>query len=200
MAAATEQVTKKDAAIPAFGIEADTERNGDLLIQCIPGLRLRGRLNGAKPSRDFTSGAERVNPDQAAMLGILPIVPGVQLHVNPKTRTYAVIDPCNHDPELAETISKRLREMGKIPPNETVQFEKDREGTLDVDRMKTLCREMVNSVKAGHATFCKGPVITLEDCDDLPGEYLLNPGLTAPSTQPRYEKDYEDWCRNLDRK
>lgn len=197
-AATTEKQKKAFGTIPAFGIEADGKRNEDLLIKCIPGLRLRGAIAAGKASYNNTSGAERVNPDQAAGLGILPQIPGMQLHVDPEQLTYAVIDPCNHDDELRGTIARRLREVGKISSIDALQFPKDVTGKIpDVDAMKTLCREMVHAVAAGHARFCKGPIITLEDVDELPGDYLLSPGAVIPNTQPKYEKDLEQWARDL---
>lgn len=197
-AATTEQ--RKKGTIPAFGIEADGPRNEDLIVQCIPGLRLRGAISAGKSSKNAKSGAERVNPDQAAGLGALPAVPGMQLHVDPAKLSYAVIDPINHDEEMKHILGLRFKEMGRFQDADNLRLPKDLTGNVrDVDLMKTLCREMVNAVRAGYARFCKGPVITLEDVDDMPGDYLLNPGAMTMTTQPKYEKDLEKFAQELNR-
>ena len=63
--------------------------------------------------------------------------------------------------------------------------------------MKSLCREVAQLIKLGHMRVVAGAAPDEEDVDDLPGEYLLNPGSRVQTTQPRYEKDFEKWVSNL---
>jgi hypothetical protein len=63
--------------------------------------------------------------------------------------------------------------------------------------MKTLCREIVWLLKEKHVKMVSGPEISLEDVDELPGKFLLNPGSRVPNTQPHFEEDVPEYINNL---
>ncbi len=189
------ETTKKTASVPQFSIEADTPRNGDLMLASITGERLRGRIESNKTVTDRNSGQKMTPIDQAAGLATLPMVPGMILKVNPAELSYQIVDPLNQDESKLETVNRGLVAKGLQP----VQGVPNKEGTLDKDRMKTLCREIYYVLQADEARWVSGPKYTIDDCDALPGEYLLNPGSQVPNSQPRYEKDFEAWKDSLNR-
>ena len=199
MTTATEERPTRTVTIPPFGIEADHPRNSDLLIQCIPGVRLRSTIDGSKPVVDAKTGDLKVPLDQSRGLASFPRTPGMQIHVNPEELTYAVIDPMHGNDELCERVSRFLREQNGLRLTNKINGVPPQTGKLDVHRMKSLCREMITLVESKEAKKCKGPLPDLVDVDRMPGHYLLNPGSIVPNTQPRYEKDLEDWVNQLSR-
>lgn len=189
-------VEERTMVVPPFGIEADHPRNDDLLIQVIPNCRLRSAIDGTKGRPDQKTGELQVPLDQAKSLASFPRTPGMQLHVNPAELTYAIVDPMHDNDELCDKVTRWLKRSpiriaGKIngvPP---------RTGSLDKHQMKTLCREMLNLVTEGAAKKCKGPVPSLADIEELPGQFLLNPGSRIPNLQPRYESGWDKWVEQL---
>lgn len=195
MATATEE--RSAVTVLPFGIEADHPRNSDLLIQCIPGCRLRSAISGTKPCVDAKTGDLRVPRDQAAHLGSFPQTPGMQLHVDPAKLTYVIYDPLRENEDLCAKVTKYLREECGASSTTVIKGLPPLEGKLDVHRMKSLCREMVWLVNSKEAKKCKGVVPTLQDVEEMPGHFLLNPGARVQTTQPVYEKDFPDWVERL---
>lgn len=200
MSAATEnkETKKQVTSIPAFVIEADHPRNCDLLFQAVPNLRLRSIISSSRTVVDARTGEEMVPVDQASGLGSLPQIPGMKLAVNPSSGEYHVHDPLIDSPELCERIGRRLKARTGSDTG-PIKGVPDQRGTIDIHTMKTLCRECVWRVEAGDARVVKGVLPTLEDIEDMPGRFLLNPGARIQSMQPRYEDEYEAWKTNLDR-
>lgn len=183
--------------ISPFGIEADHPRSSDLLIQCIPGVRLRSTISAMKTVKN-KRGEDVIPIDQAMGLSQFPVVPGMQLHVDPEKLTYIIIDPLYGSEELCTRISKWMREKAGFAGK--VEGQKQRGGRIDNEhRMKSLCREMRNLVDAGEARQVKGsgPIPDMQEIDELPGKYLLNPGLRTQTTQPMFEEDWGQWLRDL---
>jgi hypothetical protein len=122
----------------------------------------------------------------------------MQLHVNPKDLTYVVVDPLANDPAMCARIVRFMKEtMGSS--TKEVNGVAPQSGTLDQDRMKTLCREIIWLLTAGEAKVVKGAIPKLEDIEELPGKFLLNAGSQVQNTQPRYEDDWQSWVNNLSR-
>jgi len=195
--------TKETAAsLPPFGIEADHPRNSDLLIQSIPGCKLRSAIGANKPVHPSAKDNEErrrfpmVPRDQATALGQLPPLPGMKLHVNPEKLTYVIEDPLYEDEELMEILQQRMEASG-MPVSGELRGVAPQKGTLDVHRMKTLCRELLNIIEAGEARMVKGIKPDLEDINEMPGNYLLNPGARIPNSQPQFEKDMPEYVENL---
>lgn len=183
--------------VAPFAIEADHPRNCDLLLQGIPNGRLRGALRSSKPVLD-NDGVERTPLDQVRHLGQLPPIPGMQLHVKPKDGSYMIYDPLTEDEALLLRIKRAINESRPYRTGEKLAGVPKQLGTLDADGMKTLVREMLNLVEANEAKLVKGTLPTREEVDLMPGDYLLNPGLRSRTSQPRYEKDLEDYVRGVD--
>ncbi len=191
--------TKEDVevVVAPFGIEADHPRNCDLYIQCVPNLRLRSAIDGTKHTTD-SQGRTMVPLDQARHLAAFPRLPGMRLIVDPANLTYEVIDPLHGDKPMEDRIRRFLKDMSGagvekltgVPP---------KKGELDKHRMKSLCREMKWLVDSGEAKRFQGRVPSMEEIDELPGEFLLNPGSRVANGQPIFEKDFEDWHDNLNR-
>ena len=181
-----------------WGIEADHPRNCDLLIQCVPGCVLRSAISGVKGHTD-ASGEYRVPVDQSRHLGSFPNTPGMQLHVNPAELTYMIVDPMRDNVQLCDRVRKYLKETTGMTVSEKLNGVPTTSGKLDVHQMKSLVREMLWLVNSGEAKKCKGALPTMDDVNDLPGHFLLNPGMRVQTTQPRYEHQWEEWVQNLSR-
>lgn len=183
--------------VAPFGIEADHPRNSDLLLQAAPGVRLRSMIDGTKPVIDQKTGDPRIPLDQSRHLATFPKTPGMQIHVNPAKCIYKVIDPLHGNEAICHRIASFLRENTGLSPSTRIDGVPPREGKLDIHRMKTLCRELVQLVEAGHAKVVHGELPTMAEIVDLPGAFLLNPGARVANTQPVYEKDWDSWVANL---
>jgi len=191
---------KEDIVLSPFAMEADHPRNCDLLIQSIPNCRLRSKIKASRttivnPQSDTN---EPVIPkDQAHHLGSLPTIPGMKLLVNPAKLSYEISDPLFENEILCDRIKSAMKSDDRPFLSDGVKGVPPQQGTLDVHRMKTLCREMANIIEAGEAVVCKGVKPDLEDVADLPGKFLLNPGSRVPNNQPTFEEDLSDYVNNL---
>lgn len=186
--------------VAPFAIEADHPRMATLLLQSVPNCRLRSRISASKGTIVNTADPDNmpvIPLDQARALGQLPVIPGMQFHCNPGKLSYMVYDPLSDDEDMCERIRKVIQ--GPSRTGEKMKGMKTEKGTLDVDRMKTLVRELVRLVDAGDAKVIKGMLPVAEDIDGLPGDFLLNPGSMVPNSQPRLEKDWDEWVKNLSR-
>ena len=187
---------RKEIIVAPFGIEADHPRNCDLLLQCIPGERLRSAFDGGKSVKNRAG--DMVTPrDQASFLASFPKTPGQQLLVNPAELTYKIIDPLAKDPALLDRVTKFVRNNMALRTDAQMKGVPDKEGKLDVHRMKSLCYEMLNLVNSGEAKLCKGSLPTEKELEELPGRELLNPGLQTHTTQPRYKDEWDAWVDRL---
>lgn len=192
-------VEDKGIIVIPFEIEIDHPRNDDVLIQSIVGCRLRSAIEGSRPVKDAKTGEWHVPQDQARALASFPRTPGQHLHVNPYALTYVITDPLENDEEMCEKILKYLKKSGS-PGVQKVRGVARTEGKLDINRMKTLCREIINLAEGEKAIkVVKGKLPILSDVDMLPGEYLLNPGSRVNNTQPQFESEYGDWVQRLSR-
>jgi len=183
------------ASVPPFGIKADHPRNCDLKIQGIPGCRLRSRITA---SRTVVGGPQNpddivIPPDQSRHLGILPEIPGMELHINPEKCTYKILDPLHGDNKILKRIQRGLEQDDRPFRGTKFAGVPPKEGKLDKHRMKTLCRELVQLLECEHVAMAKGPKPGLEEVNELDGNYLTNPGATVPNTQPMFEKDMADY-------
>ena len=196
-------VEKSSLSEFTFAVEADTRRNGDILLQSIPGQRLRGALDASKPiiahpkqnEQDFEP---TVPPDQMSRLGSLGKVPGQQIFVNQAKKTYRIFDPLRDNEELCGRLAAVLKTKQMISGGK-INGVKELKGSIDVDQMKTLCRELRWLVESGDAKVVPGAgdLPSFEDIDKMNGNYLLNPGARIQNSQPRYEKEYESWVQRL---
>lgn len=184
---------KEEAIVAPFTIEADHPRNCDLLLQSIPGARLRSAISGSKTVTNKRTGAVYIPPDQSAYLGQFPPIPGMQLHVNPAKCSYRITDPLEDDEDLCEKIKKTIDRVSAIRITGKLRGVAKQEGTLDVHRMKTLVREMLWLLNAKEARVVRGTEPTMESVEKLPGHFLLNPGARVANTQPMFEKDWDSW-------
>jgi hypothetical protein len=193
-----ERVTAREVAIQPFEVVVDHPRNCDVLMQSIPNCRLRSAVSASKPVIDVKTGEPRIPTDQAKHLGQIPPIPGMHLRVDPANLTYEITDPLYEDEDTCERLRQAInhsdinqRISGKL------RGVKPQGGTLDMHRMKTLCREVVWLLDAGDVKVVTGKRITLEDTDALPGNYLMNPGSRVQNGQPIFEKDFSRWYERL---
>ena len=191
--------TKEKTSVQPFGVEMDPPRNIDVIIQTIPGCRLRGSINASKTVKSKATGMSMVPKDQARALSTFPPIPGMELHVNPAKLTYMIIDPLYEDEALCEAIRMGFaasdnpynpKKIGGVPPQK---------GTLDVHRMKTLCIEILNLKKEDYVKIVKGTLPDIDDVEAMPGKELLNPGSRVQNSQPIYKEDFPEWVDRLSR-
>lgn len=190
---------KTKTVIQPFGVEIDTCRNGDMIIQSIPGCRMRGAIRQAKPIKDEKTGEFFFTKSQALTLGRMPQIPGMRIHVNPAKCAYQIVDPLYEDEDLCERIRIAVNRINEVKQGGKLKGVSPKSGKLDVHRMKTLCRELVWIVEAGDGNIVKGTKPELKDLGDLPGHFLLNPGSRIQNSQPTFEKDYDRWYEAMTR-
>lgn len=183
--------------VAPFAIEADHYRCGDLIIQAIPGCRMRSTISASKPAKDAKTGEPRIPQDQAKFLGQFPEIPGMQIHVNPAKLTYVIIDPLDDDEDLCEKIRRTLERVSPFRVGSKLKGVPSQKGTLDVHRMKTLVRELIWWIDSNDAKVIKGTKPDMVDVERLPGKFLLNPGSRVHNTQPQFEEDWEHWVSEL---
>jgi len=184
---------KTAVIVPPFGVEADHPQLCDLLIQSIPGCRLRSRI---RPTTVTVQGQVRTPQTHGHSP---PEAPGMQLHINPADLSYVILDPLDTDEEAKARIKRYLHLTTGARQDANLRGAKTVKGTLDQHRMKTLCREICWLLADGSIKVVKGAAPDQDDVDELPGKYLLNPGLQTQTTQPMYEDDYPEWVDRLTR-
>lgn len=194
----TGTVEKQGIIVVPFAVEVDHPRNDDVLLQSIINCRLRSAIDGSRPAIDAKTGDLHVPNDQARALASFPRTPGMQLHVNPAALTYEIIDPLEGNEEMCDRIVKFLKRSG-APSLERIKGVPKQNGKLDINRMKTLCREIIWLSDERAVKAVKGKIPRIEDVEELPGEFLLNPGSRVPNTQPQFEADWDNWVQQLSR-
>ncbi len=187
-----------DVTIGPFAVEADHPRNMDLMLQNIPNARLKSRLIPSRTIKDTVSGDDMTPKDQSRHLGVLPEIPGMRIHVNPIKSQYRIIDPLENDEDLQARVVRAMRSDERAWQPKEVKGVKQQEGNLDVDHLKTLCRELRWLVDNGQARVAMGVLPELETIASMPGEFLLNPGSRVHNSQPQHEKDFPAWVARLD--
>jgi hypothetical protein len=191
--------TEQMIQIQPFTVEADHHRNCDLLLQAIPGCKLRSAVNASRTVTDAKTGEPRIPQDQSAYLGQLPPIPGMQITVDPVKLTYEVKDPLHTDKEFCSRLKSALNhiENNAFKISGELRGIAPQRGTLDVHRMKTLVREISWIVESGDAKVVKGALPTAAEIEKMQGNFLLNPGSTVPNSQPRFERDFPQWVEKL---
>lgn len=179
-----------------FSVEVDHPGNCDIIIQSIPGLRLRGAIDPQRPVYDAKTGDPMIPRGRAEALSSFPKTPGMQLHINPETCEYSVTDPLEKDEVVRKRISKWLaNHTGTV--SDGISGVAPMHGKLDVHRMKTLCREVVFMVNANEMKRVKGVLPTMEEIENMEGKFMLNPGSRVRNTQPVFEEDFDDWVAEI---
>jgi hypothetical protein len=189
-------VQERMTTVLPFTIEADHPRNCDLLIQSIPGCRLRSIIDGARPVID-KNGDARIPVDQAKGMASFPRTPGMRVFVNPQEREVIITDPLTENEQLLERVRKAINQQTGIRNDTKIRGVDTRREKLDEHRIKTLCRELRDLLDVKHVKMVSGPEPTREAIQQMPGKFLLNPGSTVPNTQPRFEDDYSSWLDQL---
>jgi hypothetical protein len=195
-----ENVKKQpQVSVEPWGVEIDHPRNCDVLLQSIPGQKMRSRITASRSVKDANSGLDMIPPDQSAFLGQFPPMPGMQLHVQPAKLAYTIIDPLEDDEDLCERIKKSMERTGPFRSSGKLKGVPAQRGTLDVHRIKTLVREMFWLVNSGEARVVKGSLPTMEQIEALPGRFLLNPGSRVANTQPMFADQWDAWVEQMSR-
>ena len=192
-----QQTLEASVGMEPFAIEADHPRNCTLSIKSLVNVKLRSAFVTHRPYTDAKTGKQYV-PLSQMKLG-LPPTPGMQLAVHPARRAWRVHDPLSDDPGTLEQVVQQARTATDGMFNGDLKPVPTSEGKLGVDEFKSLVREMLDLVESGEARVIHGVAPSREQCDDLPGRYLLNPGIRTRTTQPRYEEDFEGWVSELGR-
>jgi len=186
---------KKTCSVPPFTIEADHPRNCDLLLQGVTDLRLRSRYLAARPVWDKRKKEWMIPPNQPS----IPEIPGMQLSVDPARLRYRITDPLEGQQDQLDAIKRHMDQVRGVETREKLRGVDPIEGTLTTDEMKTLVREILWLVNSKEARVVKGVCPDLQDIEALDGDFLLNPGSRVPNTQPKYEKDWDQYREQLNR-
>lgn len=193
----TDILEESVGTLPPFAIEIDHHRNGDVLLQSIPGVRLRSVIESSRPIKK--KNGDLVTPiEQAVKLASFPRTPGMQVHVDPEKLTYKIVDPLRGDENLCGRIHSYFKKNGLSTTNK-VDGLPTVEGTLGKHEIKTLCRELFWLVDAGDAKKASGVMPDMEDIESMPGRFLFDVGARIQNTQPRYQDQWEDWKDALTR-
>ena len=187
----------KVSSVPSFEVVADHPRNCDLLLQAIPNCRLRSAISASKHVIDAKTGEPRIPADQARHLGQLPPTPGMHLSVNPADLSYEITDPLNDNEDLCERLRQGINRTNAARITGKLRGVPTQRGKLDEHRMKTLCREIIWLLDADDVKMVRGSKPSIEEVDELPGKYLLNPGSQVRTSQPQFECDYQAWIDRL---
>ncbi len=193
-------VKKAGVIVPPFMIEADHPRNCDLLLQAIPNCRLRSAIKASRTTivNKQSEDNEPVIPkDQARHLGSLPPIPGMRLRVDPANLTCEITDPLHENKVLLKKIESAMKADERPHFTNGLKGLPPRTETLDVHRMKTLCREVIGLLEAKHVVMRKSMPPDMDGVKELPGHFLLNPGSRVPNSQPTFEKDLPGYVENL---
>lgn len=196
-----EKPTSKICSVTPFGIEAASPRNCDLQLVSLD-LRLRSAISPVKQVfvKDPETGEQITIPAPAKMIPGLPgTIPGMQLHVDPSKGNWKMIDPLHGDESLCEKIKRAIDAVTETKTASKIKGISPKGGKLGRDEMKTLVREMRWLLDSGDARVATGSAPDMEDVDELPGDYLSNPGGLIQLHQPRYEKDMAGWVQSLNR-
>jgi len=121
----------------------------------------------------------------------------MHLAINPAKLAYEISDPLYADEDACERLRLAINRTNAARITGKLRGVAPQRGTLDVHRMKTLCREIVWLLDSGDFQIVKGQRPTLDDVDELPGNYLLNPGSVVQNSQPTFEKDFPAWVERL---
>ena len=185
---ATTQERRKTIVAP-FAIEISDKHNSDQSLNVLPGCRLRGRIE-YRPGMSIDY--------QKALAGCPAVIPGQQLKVFPERKKWRISDPLCDDPALCRQIRDYIVKRRKMKLDE-IRGVDATEGEIDVHRMKTLCRKMLQIVEHGSAFVVDGPTPTMEEIDSLPGRYLANASAVTRWSMPVYEDEMESWVASLAR-
>jgi len=189
-------VPETSIVVAPFTIEADHPRNCELLLTSVPNVRLQSAFDGMKPAKDVR-GRARVPVDQALTFASFPRIPGARLEINPAKLTYRVHDPLFGEEDMCEQLRVWLKDNNAIRSGTKVAGKPPQTVTTDVHRMKTLCREVLRLVEHDEAKVVRGPCPTSAEIAELPGKFLMNPGIRTATTQPVYEEDFAGWVDRL---
>jgi len=189
---------EQEVIVEPFVVQADHPRNADLLIQCVPNLRLRSTIKAQRTIVDNQSGEEMVPEDQNRNMSGFPTTPGMMLHVYPAELEYMVEDPMYQNTEICDKLKTWMRRKGR-PTSGEIRGVPPQKGKLETHRMKSLCRELLDLIEVGHIRVIKPPMPDLDDVKLLPGKFLLNPGSRVANQQPVFEEDWDSWLAELTR-
>lgn len=196
----TTETVKQRVSLRPFTIEVDTA-GGDLVVKNIAGCKLRTAVDGHRGRLNKKTGQMTISRDRAAALASLPRIPGQYLHVNPEKLTYKITDPLADKDSTLASLKQWYNENTpfRIPAGVSMEAAPEQQGELNVHEMKSLCREIIHMMNADLVRVVQGPKPDMEDVQELPGKFLLNPGLQSHTTQPQFEEDWDAWVDNLNR-
>ncbi len=189
---------KAKASVQPFVVEMTDPRCGDVIIQSIPGCRLRSAIKAVKKVFSPGKGEETTFAPSGVVPG-MPELPGMQIHIYPGRCKYKIVDPLRGDEKTCGIIKTLLEKNRGVRLGDRLDGVPPQDGSLEPSRMKTLVRELVSMVKSDTARIEKGVVPQMEEIENLPGRFLTNPGSTIRNSQPRYEDELESWVEGMDK-
>ena len=184
-------------SVRPFSVEI-TGNGSDVIIQSIPGCKVRGAIKPTKKVFKPHGGMKTTTAPSGNIPGI-PDVPGIRLEVNPGRCTCKLVDPLVEEVGIRSELEAALMSHGRLQKGQNINGVPERTENLDPSRMKTLVRELVRMIDCDMAKMHRGECPKEEDIEKLKGHFLLNPGSQVHNSQPRYEKDLPEYLDRLQR-
>lgn len=131
----------------------------------------------------------------------MPSIPGIEVHVNPRTRVVEFIDPLEHDQDLLDRINAIVADVVAIGPAGGKSFRAVPKQTvkLSVDEFKTFLIEIAyfdGPDSDWKLIVTSGTIPTIEEIEKLPGRELFDVRSNS-HIQPKYRDDVEKWFERL---
>lgn len=186
MSATAEQQTKVQSFTVELGDERNRQINVPMLHETFRGAYSVANLRG----QDIGSPASS-----------MPDIPGMQLTIDARNRRVIIRDPLKDNEALCSQIAGVLKKRGSYGLSKLTGCD-ERTVAMDEHEMKTLVRFVVKLLDPPSglpkAKLVKGRVPTDEEVDQLPGEYLYDPG-SETQHGPKFEKDAQQWFDRVNR-
>jgi hypothetical protein len=181
--------SRRGAGTPApFVVEFGDDNNRQIVVQTVR-RTVRGSWSNQKLYRD-NRGRNLGELGQS-----LPDIPGMCVKVEPSRNRVIWFDPLEKDDTPLKTLNRVIQNAPSGIIGVGAAFgpvDRSVEEFDDPHQFKTLIRELVRLVSGNKATLREGALPTLEQIDNLPGEYLYDPAFQS-DWKTRFEKDFAAW-------
>ncbi len=190
--------TTQAKSLHTFTVEFGDDAGRNIMISALQ-LTMRGAWDRQRmASRKDSNGRPLGVRTMSDHMNRMPDIPGQRMEVDTKKLTVRIFDPLVGD-ELSyagSVLDDALLMSGKreyIPQPEVVHDLQRNEDTF-----KTLMVELQYKLANGMARIVDGAFPANADLHALPGRQLHDPGNSSPKC--RYEEDYPEYVKTLDRR
>ncbi len=171
--------------IQPFTVEFGDEANRDILISTLSAV-YRGAWKKSNYFRQDKQTGEHIGQD-IGTANMIPDVPGQRMEFQPGKLSVRIFDPLADNKELLDDFNRGRRRHRQT--QETLEPMRESVETRDVNKFKTLVREIVGMVNNGSATLVDGKLPLIGDIDKMDGRYIVDPGDDTYKRQTVFEGD-----------